>query len=85
MNSIGIESFYQEGYDSYPKGSLKIDNIEKQADLTFQVQNVNKRTYVNKKTYIFLSLIIIMIEIFAFFGKMRYNGKAWIKKLVGGL
>lgn len=66
-SSIGLATFYQEGYDSYPDGNLKIDNKDMEADLVFQVQKEYKRPYVSKKIYIILSIIIMCIEIFAFY------------------
>ena len=75
-NSIGIATYYLEGYDVYPNGNILINNEEIQADFAFQVNNVTIRNYVSKKVYIALSLIIIMLELFAFYPKMRYNRKA---------
>lgn len=72
-NSIGIETFCQDGIDSYPGGTLKVDGIEKNADFNFQVQNKVKRTYISKKIYILISAAIILIEIFAFYPYLKYN------------
>lgn len=74
-NSIGIATFYQDKYDAYPNGNIILNGEEKQADFTFQVQNKVKRTYVNKKIYIFVSITVIFIEIFAFYPYLFYNSK----------
>ena len=73
-NSLGIASFYQENYDSYPDGTLKINGKKvKNADLTFQVQDVIEGTYMNPFTYVLISFAIILIEIFAFYPYLKYN------------
>ena len=51
-SSIGLATFYQEGYSAYENGNLIIDNKEIEADLVFQVQNEVKRPYTSKKVYI---------------------------------
>ncbi len=74
-NSIGISTFYQDRYDAYPNGNIILNGEERKADFTFQVQNKVNRTYVNKKIYICLSIIVIFIEIFAFYPYLFYNSK----------
>lgn len=67
-NSIGICTYYgYKNYDIYPKGVLKINENEIEQDITFKVQNENKRTYISKKIYILFMLAIITIEIFSFY------------------
>lgn len=56
-----------EKYDVYPNGKLNINDEETYGDLTFKVQNKNKRTYTSKKIYIALMIIILSIEMFSFY------------------
>ena len=82
-NSIGIATFCQEKYDVYPNGNIYIDGEIYEADMTFNVQNVVTRTYVSKKVYLFLSFLIILIEIFAFYPFLTYNRS--VKEIEGGI
>lgn len=82
-NSIGIATFCQEKYDVYPNGNINIDGEIYEADMTFVVHNVVTRTYVSKKVYLFLSFLIIIIEIFAFYPFLTYNRS--VKEIEGGI
>ena len=82
-NSIGIATYYQEGYDVYHNGNLFIDGKEYKGDLTFQVINVVERPYISKKVYILLSFFVILIEIFAFYPFLTYNRS--VKEIEGGI
>lgn len=65
--TIAVATFYQNGYEAYLDGDLTINEENTNADLVFQVQNEVVRPYTNKRVYIALSIIIIVIEIFAFY------------------
>lgn len=66
--SIGIATYYgYSNYDIYPNGILKINGEEIEQDITFKVQNRRERTYISKQLYIVIFMIIIGIEIFAFY------------------
>lgn len=82
-NSIGIATYYQEGYDVYHNGNLSIDGKEYKGDLTFQVINVVERPYISKKVYILISFFVILIEIFAFYPFLTYNRS--VKEIEGGI
>ena len=82
-NSIGIATYGLEEYDVYPNGNINIDGKTYEADMTFVVHNVVTRTYVSKKVYLFLSFLIILIEIFAFYPFLTYNRS--VKEIEGGI
>ena len=73
-NTLGLEMFYRKYNDSYPKGIMKVkDKEQKSSDLVFKVEDKENKVFVSKIFYIIYSLIIILIEIFAFYPVMRYN------------
>lgn len=75
-DTLCLEMFYRRNNDSYPGGIMKIGENEKEfSDLLFKVKNKEKRPYVGKIFYIFISVIIIIIEIFAFYPYIKYNKK----------
>ena len=74
-NAVLLNLYELEDYSAYPDGVLKIDGNPKEADLVFQVQNDRIKTYVSKKEYAFISLLIICTEIFAFYPYLKYNKK----------
>ena len=82
-NSIGIATYGLEKYDVYPNGNINIDGKTYEADMTFVVHNVVTRTYVSKKVYLFLSFLIILTEIFAFYPFLTYNRS--VKEIEGGI
>lgn len=66
-NSIGLEAFEYHPYKAYPNGTLKINDEDAHASLTFKVQDRVKRTYTSKTFYILMSLIILLIEGVSFY------------------
>ena len=61
-NSIGISGFSRKDYDVYKDGQLTINDTNINGDLKFKVVYKNKRSFVDKKTYIIISLCIIIID-----------------------
>ncbi len=79
-NSIGIYVYNgSENYEMYPSGKMTINGEEVKKDITFKVQNDRKRTYISKKMYIAIILIIVIIEIYAFYPYIK-NEEKYIKK-----
>lgn len=70
-NSIGLKSYYFEDYDIYPDGELTINGKAISADLTFNVQYKNKRSYISRSKYILMGISIILLEILAFFPEFK--------------
>ncbi len=70
-NTVKIASYYKTKYSVYPNGTMIVDGQEKSSNMTFRVQNKIKRTYTTKGIYIILSLIIVILEIFAFYPLFR--------------
>ena len=66
-NTLGLEMFYRKNNDSYSDGIMKVSDKEQESsDLVFKVENKENKNYVSKIFYISISLLIILIEIFAF-------------------
>ena len=66
-NSIGILAYCNEGYPIYKEGRLFINDVQiKDGSLQFYVQKKTERSYISRKNYILIAVIIIMIELFAF-------------------
>ncbi len=74
-NTIVIATYYLENHSAYPEGVLNINGTDSEADITFRVKDKVKRSYLSKKVYILLSLIIISIEIFAFYPYLKCTRK----------
>lgn len=76
QSSIGISSYKNtRTYDLYENGTLKVDGKERNEDMTFKVQNENKRPYVSKKIYVGISLLIIILEIYACYPYIKRVGE----------
>ena len=52
-----------------------LDGKEIEGSATFKVQNKTKRTYTTERIYITMSLMILAIEIFAFYPFLRNEHK----------
>ena len=60
-------------YNVYPTGDIKINGEDvKNLDLLLKVENQNKRTYMNWKQYIIISIMILIIEFLIYY---LYNRK----------
>jgi len=76
QSSIGISSYNGgKNYDIYVNGKLKVDGKEQDKDMTFKVENENKRSYVSKKIYVGLCLLIIILEIYACYPYIKRVGE----------
>ncbi len=74
-NSIGIYTYSGgKNFDIYPNGKLTIDGEEITQDITFKVQNYRKRTYISKKMYIALMILILAIEIYSLYPYIKKKG-----------
>lgn len=66
-NSIGLWAMCKNKFSIYPDGKATLNGEFYDIDWMFKVQNENVRTYVSKKVYIILSIIIIGLEVFGFY------------------
>ncbi len=63
-DNVELLAFYGgENYDIFKNGELKInDNIQKNKDILLKVENNHKRTYMSKKIYVLLGILVLLIE-----------------------
>ena len=66
-NTLSIASYYKTNYSVYPEGTMIVNGEEKSSNMTFKVQNKTNRTYTTKWIYITMCIMIIILEIFAFY------------------
>ena len=74
-NSIKMFISWQGIWTDYSGEQLTIDGKEIEGSATFKVQNKTKRTYTTERIYITMSLMILAIEIFAFYPFLRNEHK----------
>lgn len=66
-DTIGLESYAYVPYKVYSKGNLLVNGEDTGASLTFKVQEKIKRSYTSITSYVIMSVIILLIEIVAFY------------------
>ncbi len=66
-NTLRVVENIEDFYDLYPGGTLSCNGEELDGDLNFEVRNKTKRTYMSKRLYIAIMVLIIGVEIYAFY------------------
>lgn len=74
-DTLLISRSYQNDWNPYPDGIFTINDKEIGGSISFVVQNIIIRTYLTKGVYITICIVILLIEMFAFYPFIKKKEK----------